>query len=98
SEQIYNGAAAPKYYLDLLGARHHAPYLSAGPYDAPPAQAVAYEDVVTKVTVDFWNGYLKGSAPARAAIAGDGTQAGTSTLSGGALVPVTGSCPGAPRG
>ena len=86
SEQIYDSAGAPKYYLSLLGAGHRSPYVSAGPY----------RTVVVQVTVDFWNGYLKGSASARAAIAADGRHTGTSTLVSGAPVALTGSCPGAP--
>lgn len=96
SQQIYDGAASPKYYLDLLGAGHHSPYLAAGPYQAPPIQAARYQDAVSRVTVDFWNGYLKGSLTARQAITADGTTTGVSTLTGGTPVPLSGSCPGAP--
>lgn len=98
SEQIYDAAGPARYYLDLLGAGHHAPYMAAGPYQAPPARAAAYQSVVTRVTTDFWDAYLKHSASALAAITVDGSQAGTSTLVAGPAVPVSGYCPGSPAG
>lgn len=97
-EQIYDGASAPKYYLDLIGAGHHAPYLSGGPYRTTAAQANAYQNVVTRVTLDFWNGYLKESSAARSAITRDGAVPGLSTLAAGTELAPQGACPGAPAG
>ena len=98
SQQIYNTAGSPKYYLDLIGAGHHSPYLASGPYQAAPEQAAAYQAVVTRATIDFWNAYLKHSSTAAAALLVDAARSGVSTITSGPTVPVTGGCPGAPVG
>jgi predicted dienelactone hydrolase len=96
SQQIYDLAGSPRFYLDLLGSGHRAPYLAAGPYQATPAQATAYQLAVDRVTILFWHTYLTGDAGALAALhhgAGLGPDA---NLNVGAAQTVTGSCPGAP--
>lgn len=94
SQQIYNAAPGPRYYLSLVGAGHHAPYLAAGPYQAAPAAADAYQKVVTAVTIDFWDATLKGASPAALATAGN--EPGVSELSANVPVVQQGTCPGAP--
>jgi predicted dienelactone hydrolase len=47
----YAAAAAPKYFVTLIGAGH------APPYEDDPDP---HDDVVIKVTLDFWNAYLRG--------------------------------------
>ncbi|HZU80283.1 MAG TPA: hypothetical protein VE991_10250, partial [Acidimicrobiales bacterium] len=79
SVQLYNGAPAPKYYLDLIGAGHLPPY----------TQPDVWEPVVRAVTVDFLDAYLKGSSGA-AAMAGDGTAAGVASLTTAPALPVPG--------
>ena len=96
SQQIYNRATLPRYYLDLIGAGHHSPYLAAGPYEASPTQAARYQGVVDRVTVDFWNAFLKRAPGARQAITNDGTAAGVSAITTGPPLSAHGSCPGAP--
>ncbi len=93
SVQIYDAAPSPKYYLSLFGVSHTGAYLPAGPA----------RDVVTRVTTDFLNAYLKGSAAALGRMASDATSPGLSGLTSAArvpagLAPLTGSCPGAPPG
>lgn len=88
SEQIYNGARAPRYYLDLRGAGHLPPYSSA------PGGAV-YQEPVRRVTLLFWQAYLKGDGPAAAALAAV-SPTPAATLTSGGPVGVAGTCPGAP--
>ncbi len=87
SVQIYDAAAAPKYYLDLVGAGHAPPYIDAG----------SYQEVIAKVTTDFFEAELAGRAAGIGAMAGDGDVAGLTQLSQGASAPLPpSSCPGAP--
>lgn len=98
SAQIYDEAQAPKYYLDLLGARHYAPYIERGPKG--PAQArldASYRDIVAKVTTDFFEAELKGRPGALGALAQAGQVPGVAELfKGGQAPPTTGWCPGSP--
>ena len=87
SVQIYDAAAAPKYYLDLPGAGHAPPYVYAG----------TDQQVIARVTTDFFDAVLGGQAQATSAMADDGNVAGVSSLSEAAAAPLPpGSCPGAP--
>jgi predicted dienelactone hydrolase len=87
SVQIYNAAATPKYYLDLLGAAHAPPYTSPGPF----------QDAIAKVTTDFFDGTLAGQAAGMSALAAAGNVAGIAALSDGPTAPLPPSgCPGAP--
>ena len=91
SVQIYDQAPQPKYYLSLAGQSHLSAYLYPG----------APQNVVEKVTIDFLNGYLKGSSASLGAMTSDGTVAGLAGLSsaptvGPPLVPLGGTCAGAP--
>ena len=87
SVQLYNQAPQPKYYLAMAGQTHTSAYTQAG-------QPL---DVVAKVTTDFLNGYLKGSAAGIHALATDGTVAGLASLTNAASVPPdVQPCPDAP--
>jgi cephalosporin-C deacetylase-like acetyl esterase len=87
SVQLYNHAPQPKYYLAMAGQTHTSAYTQAG-------QPL---DVVAKVTTDFLNGYLKGSAAGIKALATDGTVAGLASLTNAASVPPDDRpCPDAP--
>ncbi len=87
SAQIYNAAENPKYYLDLLGASHEPPYADPGPD----------QQIVAKVTTDFFDAELAGQASARGAMATDGNVGERSSLTAGAVSPqAIGACPGAP--
>lgn len=96
SEQIYDAAPPPRFYLDLIGAGHHAPYL-AGSYDRTPAALASDEhQVVEKATIAFWRTYLGGDPSAARELAAAGNVAGVSTMTDGAAVTRAGTCPGAP--
>ena len=87
SVQLYNQAPQPKYYLTMPGQTHTSAYTQAG-------QPL---DVVAKVTTDFLNEYLKGSAAGGRALTTDGTVAGLASLTNAASVPPdTQPCPDAP--
>lgn len=87
SAQIYDGAGPNKYYLDLLGAPHEPPYSAPGPD----------QQIVARVTTDFFDGELAGQPAALAALATDGNIAGRSSLTSAASAPqADGVCPGAP--
>jgi dienelactone hydrolase len=87
SVQLYNQAPQPKYYLAMAGQIHTSAYTQAG-------QPL---DVVAKVTTDFLNGYLKGSAAGINALATDGMVAGLASLTNAASVPPDDQpCPDAP--
>ncbi|HLI35942.1 MAG TPA: hypothetical protein VKV80_01185 [Streptosporangiaceae bacterium] len=79
SLQLYTAdGAGARYYLDLFGASHMVPYVGTNPV----------EQVVARVTVDFFDRYLLGRPGALAAMARDGNVAGTAALvSGGRLPP-----------
>ncbi len=89
SVQLFNQAPQPKYYLAMAGQTHTSAYTQAG-------QPL---DVVAKVTTDFLNGYLKGSAAAILALTTDGTVAGLASLTNADSVPPDDQpCPDAPSG
>jgi hypothetical protein len=67
----------PRFYLDLFGADHLAPYEGQG----------SPEPVVARVTVDFLDRYLAGSPGAAAAMQRDGDVAGVATLVSGSRLP-----------
>jgi predicted dienelactone hydrolase len=86
STQIYGEAGSPKFYLDLLGATHEPPYVSAG----------SYQQVVAQVVTDFLDAELLGQGAFRT-MAHDGNVSGTAQLvEGSAAPPEPGNCPGAP--
>lgn len=91
SEQIYDGAPDPRYYLAIPSATH----LSA--YSAP----VGPELLVTRsVTVAFLEKYLDGAAVTTSRLEALASSQGSvaSLVSGATTVPLVGSCPGAPPG
>lgn len=91
SEQIYDGAPQPRFYLAIPAATH----LSA--YSAP----VGPELLVTRsVTVAFLEKYLEGAAISSAGLSDIAASQGSvaSMVSGTAAVPIVGSCLGAPPG
>lgn len=63
TDAYFQYAPEPKYLLELIGAGHLEPYMTTD----------SYAQIVQRVTLNFLNGYLKGSARARARIrsAGD---------------------------
>lgn len=87
SAQIYNAAASPKYYLDLLGGPHEPPYADPGPD----------QQIIARVTTDFFDAELAGQSAGLAAMATDGNVGGRTSLTTGRVAPqATGVCPGAP--
>jgi predicted dienelactone hydrolase len=60
----YAGASAPKYFVSLLGAGHAPPYEN----DPDP-----HDNVVIKVTTDFWNAYLRGDDTSTTKLVKDAT-------------------------
>jgi predicted dienelactone hydrolase len=89
SVQFYNQASQPKYYLSMIGQTHLSAYVPPGPA----------QNVVTQVTIDFLNGYLRHSASALAALPVAGSVAGVASITSQAtLAPVAGTCPDAPAG
>lgn len=87
SVATYNGAATPKYYLDLLGAGHAPPYVDSG----------ADQDVIARVTTDFFDAELAGETAGIGAMVSDGDTAGVAELSDASAAPLApSSCPGAP--
>ena len=89
SVQLYNAAPPPKYYLSMIGQDHFSAYIPAG-----PAQRV-----VTRVTINFLNAYLRGSSSALKAMKSAGSVAGLARFTEGTPVAsVAGTCPDAPAG
>jgi len=87
SVQLYDAAGFPKYYLDLLGATHLAPY----------EEATGWETVVAAVTTDFLEAELAGEHAALSRMAASADVAGVASLTtGGAAPPASGTCPTAP--
>lgn len=83
SVQLYDAANPPKYYLDLLGATHLAPYEQAGPYEA----------VVAAVTTAFFDAMLAGEPAALAQMTSSGNVTGTAQLTTAPTAPpATGAC------
>lgn len=87
SQQLYDGAGPPRYYLDLPDATHLSAYTAAG----------AQLDAVKTATVDFFDGYLKHLTSGLSRLGTDSVP-GLSRLTSTAPIPVTGGCPGAPGG
>ncbi len=84
SVQLYNEATQPKYYLSMIGQTHLSAYVPPGPA----------QNVVTQVSIDFLNAYLRHSTSALAALHVAGNVAGLSTItSQTTLAPVAGTCP-----
>lgn len=89
SVALYNAAPRPKYYLSMLGQTHFSAYV-------PPGRAL---NVVTRVTIDFLNGYLRHSSAALASMMSSGHVPGLASItSGSPVAPVAGSCPDGPAG
>lgn len=88
SQQLYDGAADPRYYLDIPAASHLSAYTAAGPE----------LNAVRGVTTAFLDGYLKGMTQRLAQLTQLGSVPGVSTLVTSTPVPITGSCLGAPPG
>ena len=71
SAQLYqNDTTGIRYYLDLLGANHFAPYEG----HTPP------EPLVARVTVDFLNTYLDGQPAQLSKLTADGNVPGVAVL------------------
>lgn len=78
SVQLYEAdLTGPRYYLDLPGADHFAPYQG----DGTP------EPIVARVTVDFLDRYLLGQMGKSAAMRHAGQVAGTAVLVGAGQLP-----------
>ena len=89
SVQLYNGAPQPKYYLSMFGQTHLSAYVVPG---------VPFR-VVTRVTLDFLDVYLRHETSKRNAIDQAGTVPSVSSITSKPSVgPASGSCPGAPNG
>ena len=87
SAQLYDAAAAPKYYLDLLGATHLAPYEDATPWQA----------VVAQVTTDFFDADLAGERAALTRMVRSGNVPDVAQLTTAPTAPpASGSCPTGP--
>jgi dienelactone hydrolase len=87
SQQLYDAAPPPKYYLDLIGAGHIPPYTRPVPDRA----------TVETVTTDFFLAELAGEHAELAAMREAGTVAGRAALTSGSIAPpAPGDCPGAP--
>ncbi len=87
SAQLYDGAAPPRYYLDLPGATHLSAYTGSGPQFG----------AVTEVSTAFLDGYLKGVSGRISSLGSLAQASGVSSLvSGATVVPISGGCPGAP--
>lgn len=71
SAEAYAEAAAPKFLVTILGGGHSPPFED----DDDPA-----DEMVTAVTIDFWNLFLAGLPGARQALVGDATVDGLSTI------------------
>lgn len=99
-QQIYDAQTGARYYLDLLGAGHHSPYLDpadlAAFRDPDLARAPAYRRVVDAVTLAFWQRYLAGTTHTTASIESAAADPGLAALTAGPAVPILGGCPGAP--
>jgi dienelactone hydrolase len=87
SAQFYDADPSTKYWLSLLGAGHLPPYVDAG----------TDQEVVAKVTTDFFEAELAGRSAAVAAMAADGVVAGATSFGSTPTGPwAPGPCPGAP--
>ena len=87
SIQLYDGAPAPKYYLAMIGQTHLSAYIPPGPD----------QRLVTHVTIDFLNGYLRHSAQSLVAMTTLVRSSRLATItSQPTLSSVSGGCLGAP--
>jgi dienelactone hydrolase len=98
SEQIYDAAPAPRYYLNLPAAGHHVAYIAGWTDGFSAAQAALYRHAFTEVSLLFWRAYLDGDRSAVAQLRSTSAIPGAATLTSGAAVAVDGYCPGAPAG
>jgi hypothetical protein len=73
SVQLYESNPGTRYYLDLIGANHTGPYWGTN----------QVEQVVARVTLAFFDGYVLGQSRARSAMAADGDVPGVATLASG---------------
>lgn len=98
SQQIYAGAAGPRFYLDLRGARHRSPYLAPGFFTAPGAQAAIYRAAVDQASILFWEAFLGGDAGARRQLDSwrPPDPAAATLYAGTPVVGAPGGCEGAP--
>jgi hypothetical protein len=82
SRYLYQAdGAGARYYLDLFGASHMGPYAGTN----------SVEQLVARVTLDFFDQYVLGQAGAQATMTQDSNASGTATLvSGGHLPPGSG--------
>jgi predicted dienelactone hydrolase len=86
SEQIYDAAPSPRFYLSLPGATHLSAYTAPGPELS----------VVMAVTKAFLDGYLKSLDSRRTQLPQLGNGPVSQLISGSRAVARQGSCPGAP--
>jgi dienelactone hydrolase len=87
SAQFYDQAPQPKYYLDLVGASHLAPYTLPG----------SERTTVAAATTAFLDRYLKGRQSALSTLHRAASVSGVATLTTGNTAPgASTSCPGAP--
>ena len=78
SLQLYRADdAGPRYYLDLIGASHLAPYEGTNPV----------ERLVARVTLAFFDRYVLGQAGALKIMTRDGSVPGTAALVSGGQPP-----------
>jgi predicted dienelactone hydrolase len=103
SAQLYDNARGPKWYLDLPGAGHLAPYSGIdAPQTGPLAlKDAAYRRVVAEVTTDFFEAELSATPPAKLSttrwLAAAGDIPSLADLTSGPRAPIAaGYCPGAP--
>lgn len=89
SEQIYDGAGQPRFYLDMHGASHLPPYTVGN-------GGTVYQQAVDRVTGLFWQAYLSGQTFAATELAAGAGLGPTTPLIDGAPVAQVGGCPGAP--
>jgi len=87
SIELYDQAPRPKYYLELIGAPHLAPYVDPGPD----------RTLVGRVVVDFLRRYLVARSSASGALRRDGNAPPVASLTTHLTAPgAEGYCPGAP--
>jgi dienelactone hydrolase len=78
SRQLYRAdSSRARYYLDLFGANHTVPYVGAGPV----------EQLVSRVTLAFFDRYVLGQASALAAMMREGNVQGSAVLASGEQPP-----------
>jgi dienelactone hydrolase len=88
SAQLYDAASPPKFYLDLFGATHLAPY----------TEPSRFEPVVAAVTTEFFDAALLGERGALVRMAASGDVYHLAELTSGPSAPAaSGTCPTAPE-